>query len=139
MVGEAGGMAWKGRLRGEHSPRLEPNPNNYESFSSIGFKSPYDMKGLVGLTHRYDCAEKEDEQWLYLPMLRRARRMSTSQRWDKCPGGVDITYDAILGFSGKPTNYKWKSLGRKKILACHNAKTQLQEIKGKPGGSICDQ
>ncbi len=139
MVGEAGGMGWKGRLRGEHSPRLEPNPHNYEGFSYFGFKSPYDMKGLTGLTHRYDSAGKEDDQWLYLPMLRRVRRMSTAQRWDKLPGGVDIAYDAVLGFSGKPTNYNWKYLGRKELLACHNAKTQLQEIKGKPGGSICDQ
>jgi len=58
MVGEAAGLAWKGRLGGEHVPRLEPNPNNYEGFSSIGFKSPYDMKGLVGATHRYDSATR---------------------------------------------------------------------------------
>ncbi len=139
MVGEAGGMAWKGRLGEKHSPRIVPNPKNYESFFSIGFKSPYDMKGLVGATHRYDSADREDDQWLYLPQIRRARRMSTSQRWDKCPGGVDITYDAVMGFSGKPSNYNWKYLGQKELLACHNAKAQLQEIKGKPGGSICDQ
>jgi len=139
MVGEAAGLSWKGRLRGKHVPRIEPNPNNYEGFSSIGFKSPYDMKGLVGATHRYDSADKEDDQWLYLPQVRRVRRMSTAQRWDKCPGGVDITYDAVMGFSGKPTNYEWKYLGRKELLCCHNAKAQLQEIKGKAGGSICDQ
>ena len=139
MVGEVANLAWKGRLHGEDVPNLEPNPKNYESFFSVGFRSPYDMKGLVTATHRYDCAHKEDDQWLFLPQIRRVRRMSTAQRWDKCPGGVDITYDGTLGFSGKPTNYEWKYLGRKTLLCSHNGKAQLQEIKGKPGGAICDQ
>ncbi len=139
MVGEAGSLAWKGRLHGEDVPHLEPNPRNYEGFGAVGFRSPYDMRGLVSTTHRYDCADKEDDQWIYLPAIRRVRRYSTAQRWDKCPGGVDLTWDAVMGFSGKPTNYEWKYKGRKELLACHNAKAQLQEIKGKPGGSICDQ
>ncbi len=73
MVGEVASLAWKGRLHGENTPNLEPNPKNYESFFSFGFRSPYDLKGLVGSTHRYDCADKEDDQWLFLPQIRRVR------------------------------------------------------------------
>jgi len=65
--------------------------------------------------------------------------MSSSQRWDKLPGGNDITYDSATGFQGKPTNYEWKFLGRKLQLVGHNSKNTITEIKGKPAGTICDQ
>jgi len=137
-IAEQNFLWWKGRLHGEHVPRLEPNPSDYEFFSSMGFRTPYDIRGVVMITHRYDQAEKQDDMWMYIPTLRRTRRMSTSQRWDKMPGGQDITWDAATGFNGKPTNYEWKYLGRKLLLCSHQAKDQLQEIKDKPGGT-CDQ
>ena len=65
--------------------------------------------------------------------------MSSSQRWDKLPGGQDITYDSATGFQGKPTNYDWEYLGRKEQLCGRQAIDQLQEIKDKPGGGACDQ
>jgi hypothetical protein len=64
--------------------------------------------------------------------------MSAAQRWDKFPGGSDLTYDAVTGFQGKPTNYEWKYLGRKELLCRRQAKDSIQEIKGKPMGA-CDQ
>ena len=64
--------------------------------------------------------------------------MSTAQRWDKFPGGSDLTYDAVTGFQGKPTNYEWKYLGRKELLCARQAKDSIQEIKDKPIGA-CDQ
>ena len=64
--------------------------------------------------------------------------MSTAQRWDKFPGGSDLSYDAVTGFQGKPTNYEWKYLGRKELLCARQAKDSIQEVKGKPIGA-CDQ
>ena len=130
---------WKGRLYGVDKPSIKPNPNNYDKFQAMGFWAPYDLIGTVILTHRYDDPEKTDDQWMYIPSLRRVRRMSAAQRWDKLPGGQDITYDGATGFDGKPTNYKWKYLGRKILLCGHNSTDRLMEIKGKPGGGGCDQ
>jgi len=129
---------WKGRLHGDHVPQYEPNPNDYEFYSSLGFYSPYDLRGIVMLTYRYDSADRQDDMWMYINSLRRVRRMSAAQRWDKFPGGSDLTYDAVTGFQGKPTNYEWKYLGRKNLLVQRQAKDQLQEIEGKPIGA-CDQ
>ena len=129
---------WSGRLHGEHVPRLEPNPNNYDFCSSLGFYHPYDLRGLVMITHRYDSPDKQDDMWMYIPVLRRVRRMSTTQRWDKFPGGSDLTYDAVTGFQGKVSNYDWKYLGRKELLCTRQAKDQIQEQNGKPVGA-CDQ
>jgi len=131
-TGEQNYLWWKGRLYGEHTPHWEPNPNNYEFYSALGFFSPYDIRGMVGLTYRYDDPDKQDDMWMYLPVLRRIRRMSTAQRWDKLPGGSDLTYDALTGFQGKPTNYEWKYLGRKELLCPRQPKDSIQEIKDKP-------
>ncbi len=132
-------FAWDGRLHGKEAPHWKPNPNHYDYFNTMGFKTPYDLRGIVSLTHRYDNPDKQDDMWMYLPFLRRVRRMSTAQRWDKMPGGQDITWDAATGFDGKPTNYDWKYLGRKVFLCGHQGIDQLQEIKDKPGGGTCDQ
>ncbi len=132
-------FAWDGRLHGEKVPLWEPNPNNYDYFQTMGFKTPYDLKGIVSLTHRYNDPDRQDDMWMYLPVLRRVRRMSTAQRWDKLPGGQDITWDAATGFDGKPTNYDWNYLGQKLLLCGHQGKDQVQEIKDKPGGGTADQ
>lgn len=65
--------------------------------------------------------------------------MATSQRWDKLPGGLDVTYDSITGFQGKVTNYNWKNLGRKVLFCGRTGKDEIQEIKGKTVGGTVDQ
>lgn len=130
---------WGGRLHGDQVPNWEPNPMGYDLFNHMGWFSPYDLRGMVNLVHRYLDPDKQDDQWMYITSLRRVRRLSAAQRWDKLPGGNDITYDSATGFQGKPTNYEWKYLGRKQLLAGHNARARLTEIKGKPAGTIADQ
>ncbi len=129
---------WNGKLYGENKPLYKPNPNNYDFFNALGFREPYDLRGTISLTHRYDDPDTQDDMWMYIPVLRRVRRMSTAQRWDKFPGGQDLTWDSVTGFQGKPSNYEWKYLGRKLLLCGHNSTDRLMEIKGKPGGS-CNQ
>jgi hypothetical protein len=128
---------WKGRIVGDPKdiPEITPNPNNYWWFQTMAFKYPYDLQGVISITHRYDDPDKDDDQWMYLPVLRRIRRMSTAQRWDKLPGGQDITWEDSTGFAGKPENYEWKILGRKTLLCGRQAKADIQEVKGKPGGT----
>ena len=57
--------------------------------------------------------------------------MSVAQRWDRLPGGMNIWWDTFQFFWGKPTDYKWKFLGTKKLFAAHNPSTEPQMIKGK--------
>ena len=123
-----------GLLYGENGPLYEPNQNQYDSFHAVGYQAPADLKGSIPLTHRYDDPEKSDDMWLYIPRLRRVRRLSTVQRWDKLPGGLDFTYDSILCFQGKPTHYDWEYLGRKMLLCGHNSAYELQQIETRPGG-----
>jgi len=122
----------------DDTPCYGPNPNNYDFFHTLGYKAPYDFRGTTPLTYRYNDPDKQDDMWMYLPALRRTRRMATSQRWDRYPGGVDWTWDNATGFQGKPTNYEWKYLGQKEMLCGHNSKWQTQQTNGL-ASSICDQ
>ena len=44
--------------------------------------APFDLKGIGALEYRYIDPAKQDDTWLYVPSLRRVRRLSTAQRSD---------------------------------------------------------
>ncbi len=77
---------------------------------------PFDLKG-VGLTYnRYLDPYRQDDSWLYYPVSRRARRLSTAQR-SEALFGQDADLDSYGGYSGNPAWMSWRLLGRKKVLA----------------------
>ena len=39
------------------------------------FKTPADVKNTAFLTYSYDKSSKDDDQWLYLPALRKVKRI----------------------------------------------------------------
>ncbi len=56
------------------------------------FNSPPDIKGTGFLSWSYWDDNKDDDQWLYLPALRKVRRISSSNKGDHFMG-TDFTYD----------------------------------------------
>ena len=126
-----------GRLSMEPAPIYTPNPHNYDFLQTFGYVAPYEMRGTVPLIYRYNDPKKQDDMWMYLPALRRVRRMSAAQRWDRIPGGADVWWDSFQMFWGKPTNYDWEYKGTKKMLASYNGKWEVQMIKDKLIGG-CD-
>ncbi|MFO7592699.1 MAG: outer membrane lipoprotein-sorting protein [Pseudomonadota bacterium] len=44
------------------------------------FLSPADVKDTAFLTYDYDAYEKDDDQWLYLPALRKTKRIASSDK-----------------------------------------------------------
>lgn len=44
------------------------------------FLSPADVEDTAFLTYDYDAYEKDDEQWLYLPALRKTKRIASSDK-----------------------------------------------------------
>jgi len=56
------------------------------------FESPPDVKGTGFLSWSYADEEKDDDQWLYLPALRKVRRISAGNKDDYFMGS-DFTYD----------------------------------------------
>lgn len=55
------------------------------------FLQPADVKNTGFLTCDYDEASKDDDQWLYLPALRKSKRISTSDKSGSFMGS-DFTY-----------------------------------------------
>ena len=56
------------------------------------FQKPLDVKGTAFLTWEYDNMERDDDKWLYMPALRKVRRISGKSNNDYFMGS-DFTYD----------------------------------------------
>ncbi len=91
----------------------------------IEVDAPFDARGIQLLTYGYKSGDgpvkeaKNDDTWVYVPDLRRVRRISTAQRTDSVQG-TDFTMDDLRSFSGKPPQYEWECLGEAEIIAPMN-------------------
>ena len=56
------------------------------------FQKPFDVKGTSFLSWEYDNPETDDDKWLYMPALRKVRRISGKSTNDYFMGS-DFTYD----------------------------------------------
>ena len=65
-----------------------------EKRTVIFYRAPSNIRDTAFLTYDYPDAEVDDDQWLYLPALRKVRRISASDRGDYFLG-TDFTYEEI--------------------------------------------
>lgn len=61
--------------------------------SMMFFQYPGDVKGTGFLTWDYDNPGKDDDKWLYLPAMKKTRRISGSSAKQDYFMGSDFTYD----------------------------------------------
>lgn len=109
-------LNYNGRLYVDPKPSL-PNPDGLRSKESLHpIIEPFDLKGVGGTFYRYLDPDRMDDSWLYLPQLRRVRRMSTAQRSDAL-FGQDTDPDSYWGYKGQVGWTAWKFLGERTILA----------------------
>ena len=93
----------------------------------IEVDAPFDARGIQLMSYRYKASDgpldqaKNDDTWVYLPDLRRVRRISSAQRTDAV-AGTDFTFDDLLSFSGIPPQYDWSCRGEQDVLAPVNSK-----------------
>jgi hypothetical protein len=91
--------------------------------------APFDARGIMLLSYRYKSTDgprdgaKNDDTWVYVPTLRRVRRISAAQRTDAV-AGTDFTFDDLFSFAGIVPQYEWKCIGEKQILAPMNSKVK---------------
>ena len=95
----------------------------------IQVDAPFDARGIMLLSYRYKSSDaprseaKNDDTWVYVPTLRRVRRISTAQRTDAV-SGTDFTLDDLFSFAGIVPQYEWTCLGEAVILAPMNSKVK---------------
>ena len=121
--------AYQGRLFLNPKPTVQ-TPERIELKEVQWLTYPEDVAGLALLTVRYQDPARGDDGWMYIPSIRRVRRISVAQRGDSF-GGTDLTWDDYRGFSGKVSDYTWKRVGKKEIIGLYHAVTWKMHHKDK--------
>ncbi|PIF05667.1 MAG: outer membrane lipoprotein-sorting protein [Draconibacterium sp.] len=83
----------KVRERKVISYAMDVGKNKKDQKTLIFFQYPGDVKGTGFLTWDYDEIGKNDDKWLYLPAMKKTRRISGSSAKKDYFMGTDFTYD----------------------------------------------
>ncbi len=74
-------------------------------YSAIFFLSPSDVKNTAFLTYDYDDSAKDDDQWLYLPALKKSKRIASSDKSASFMGS-DFSYSDMTSRNIEDYSYK---------------------------------
>jgi len=114
-------LFYVGRLYVDPKPSW-PNDEGYHFKETLKpLIEPFDLKGVGFTYYRYLDPARQDDSWLYLPSLRRVRRLSTAQRSDAL-FGQDTDQDSYGGYAGAIAWMDWKLIGDKEVLGSYHAK-----------------
>ncbi len=138
LLAEVRRLYYNGRLYNDPKPVL-PAKDEYRFKELLGpVVAPFDLKGLGALTFRYRSATKQDDTWLYMPTLKRVRRLSTTQRSDAL-FGQDTDPDSYWGYNGHIAWQEWRLLGVKKMLGVfHGEHFPMKRCEGGADFTFCD-
>jgi hypothetical protein len=132
-------LPFTGRIHHEPIPAFPKNAD--QAFRKSGLYpliEPFDLKGVGGISIRYIDLLRQDDTWLYLPSLRRVRRLSSAQRSDAL-FGQDIDVDSYGGYAGQIPWFDWKLLGEKPMLASlHGTRLPPEPCKKDGGMTFCE-
>jgi len=109
-------MMWTGRLFHDPKPVVPHNPPLRYTEQWGPMFQPNDLKGAGVLNNRYLAMDVPDDSYMYLPELRRVRRISVANRSDAF-WGSDFDIDSIWGFNAKVSYWTFRLLAEKEILA----------------------
>jgi len=113
-------MMWRGRLHMDPKPTVEHDPAIIYTEQWGPLHDPNDLKGAGVLNFRYVSPDVPDDSYMYLPELRKVRRLSMANRSDAF-WGTDIDIDSIWTWNSKLSFWTFKFLGEKKLLAAFHA------------------
>jgi hypothetical protein len=93
-----------------------------DTHSIMFFLDPADVEGTGFLSYDYDAA-KDDDQWLYLPALRKTKRIASSDKSGSFMGS-DFSYADLT--TREVENYDWTMMKETEVRG--NAVWQIQGI-----------
>ncbi len=79
------------RTRTVKSWRRDAGSNGKDTETIMFFMEPADVKNTGFLTYDFDDSSKDDDQWLYLPALKKTKRIASSDKSSSFMG-TDFTY-----------------------------------------------
>lgn len=77
--------------------------NGSDNMRMTRFLAPADVKGTVSLLIEH--AQTDDDMWVYLPALKKVRRLVSSNKKDSFVG-TDFSYADVIGFRTAEWNYR---------------------------------
>jgi len=102
----------------KHGNRRVRKMKNYsmdkgeDTRSVIFFMSPADVRNTAFLTYDYNASEKDDDQWLYLPALKKTKRIASSDKSSSFMGS-DFTYSDMT--SRDVSDYTYRIVKESKV------------------------
>lgn len=75
------------------------------------FLHPADVKDTAFLTYDYDDPDKDDDQWLYLPALRKTKRIATADKSGSFMGS-DLNYSDMTSLDLEDYDYSFYEKGK---------------------------
>lgn len=104
----------KGRTRTREAKMFRKSSEDVKK-TSVHFVEPAALAGTAFLTFDYADAERDDDQWLYLPAHRKVRRISPSDRGGSF-FGTDLSYEDVKKETKLALeDYRWTVLGTETV------------------------
>lgn len=90
------------------------NENGDDTYNFLlRFVAPNDVKNTATLTIQHD--QKNDDQWLYLPVIRRAKKISASKKSDRFMG-TEMSYEDLSNYLSEPSEeYDYELIGTEEV------------------------
>lgn len=111
----AQGMRYMYRHVHDPVPALPKNPYAVYSGITLEAEDPADVEGTKLLIYYNSDDNAEEQGWMYVPNLRRVRRVATTTRTDSFLGS-DIMIEDFLGYTGRIKDMEWTFSGSTWIL-----------------------
>jgi len=109
-------MTWIGRLYLDPKPVVPHNPPLHHSNLLGPLSLPQRQRGTALLSLSYLSPDMPDDTYLYIPQLRRVKRLGIANRGDSV-WGTDFDIDSYWGFNAKLSYWTFRVLADKEILA----------------------
>ncbi len=115
LIFNAQGMRYMYRHVHDPVPAFAKNPYAIYSAITLEAEDPTDVEGTKLLIYYNSDDNAEEQGWMYVPNLRRVRRVATTARTDSFLGS-DLMIEDFLGYSGRLKDMEWAFRGATYIL-----------------------
>jgi len=112
---EAAAMRFMHRHVVEPLPALKDNRHGVYNAITLTALDPGDVANTKLLIFYNSDDTAEEQGWMYLPLLRRVRRVATTMRTDSFLGS-DIMIEDFLGYTGRIMDMEWSFGGVRYLL-----------------------
>jgi hypothetical protein len=127
------GCEWiQAAMDGWPGARDRGNPERIEKYATLFVRTPFDARGLAIMLWRYLDPKKYDSTFVYVPSLRKVRRVSPANRSNAI--GSDATADDANGFDGKISSFAWRFVERREALVPWHDENPMPVVATDKGG-----